>query len=662
MYEASGTETAWRTWASQPPVWRPPADAMARTHLGRFLTKMGLSSVKELREKAAQDPAWFWTQVEKDLSWPWLEPYHTTLDISDGIPWPHWFLGGRTNWALAVERRGQSGPTANKPAIVAESESGQIQTWTYHSFITAANQLAQGLRKQWRIVPGDTVGLLLPMIGQAAVALLALAKLGAIAVPLFSGYGAEAVRQRLDDAGARCVIVADGVMRRGRVVVMKTVIDAVAETLPALKHVLVVRHTGNEVAWHPARDIWWDELTASADPQEPSFTDSLRPDSPCLLLYTSGTTGKPKGTVHGHAGFPMKAAQDMWHAFDVGSDDVLCWITDLGWMMGPWLIIGGLIRGATVVLYDGAPDYPDPQRLWRLTDRHQVTVMGMAPTLVRGLMAQPQGRPEASLPSLRVLGSTGEPWDPASWFWLFEHVGHSRCPIINYSGGTEIGGGILGGTLLEPNYPCGFSGPIPGMAAEVVDESGEPIHDAVGELVIRQPWPGMTQGFWGARERYLDAYWRQCPGVWVHGDWAVSTHQGPWFILGRSDDTIKVAGKRVGPAEIETILLSDPHVVEAAVIGMPDPVKGEVLAGFVVAAPGAEVAVDWNKSLADRIAMAMGKPLRPAYIITVPALPKTRNGKIMRRVIRAIAMGLPAGDLSSMDNPEAISALPRLPS
>lgn len=650
---------SWRQWAEEKPAWTPPDNAMQATHLGKFLASHRLHSVQELREKAAKEPAWFWQSVEKSLEWPWLHPYSEVLSMPAGKPWPRWFRGGITNWALAVDHKGSSPELKDRPAVVAQSESGQVSTWTYSELLHDANRFARALQRQWDIRPGDTVGVMLPMIGPAAVALLGLAKLGAIAVPLFSGYGAEAVAQRLQDAGARYAIVADGVIRRGRLIPIQPVMDAAARRLPMLEHLIIVRYAGNDIVWNPGRDVWWHELDDASHSIAP-ITRPLAPDAPCLLLYTSGTTGQPKGTVHSHAGFPIKAAQDLAHAFDVGPGDVLCWMTDLGWMMGPWAIIGALVRGAAVVLYDGAPDYPDADRVWKLIDQHRVSVMGMAPTLVRGLMSQSAGSNSKALTSLRVLGSSGEPWDPESWHWLFTNIGQSRCPIINYSGGTEIGGGILGGTLLEPCYPCGFSGPIPGMDAEVVNERGEEVQDEVGDLVIRQPWPGMTNGFWKAPERYLAAYWQRWPELWTHGDWAVNTSHGPWFILGRADDTIKVAGKRVGPAEVEAVLMQDPSVLEAAVVGLPDPIKGEVLAGFVVLAEGESLSAERQTALAERVAASLGKPLKPAYVAALPSLPKTRNGKIMRRVVRAVTLGESAGDLSSLDNPESVASIPRL--
>jgi acetyl-CoA synthetase len=327
-------------------------------------------------------------------------------------------------------------------------------------------------------------------------------------------------------------------------------------------------------------------------------------------------------------------------------------------MMGPWLILGSLLLGGTMVLYEGAPDTPGPDRLWRMVADHKVTIMGVSPTLVRGLMAAGDDLPgRHDLSSLRVLGGTGEPWNPGPFKWYFEKVGGGRIPVINYTGGTEISGGILCGNVLSRLRPCSFAGPLPGMAADVLDEQGHSVREQVGELAIRQPWPGMTRGFWGDNERYLETYWSRFPGVWVHGDWAYVADDGLWYVLGRSDDTIKIAGKRLGPAEVESVLVGSPDVAEAAAIGVPDELKGEVLVCFVVLRPGVGAGPELARRLMDMVAGALGKPLRPQAVEFVVELPRTRNAKILRRVVKAVYLGMEPGDLSSLENPSAIEAI-----
>ncbi|MDP9362724.1 MAG: AMP-binding protein, partial [Chloroflexota bacterium] len=419
---------------------------------------------------------------------------------------------------------------------------------------------------------------------------------------------------------------------------------------------LVVRRTGEDVAWTEGRDSWWDEALAGQPESCP--TEETDADDPYMVIYTSGTTGRPKGAVHVHAGFPIKAAHDLAYCFDLQEDDVLFWLTDLGWMMGPWAIGGGLMLGATLLLFEGTPDFPAPDRLWRLVDDHRVTTLGVAPTAIRALMAQgTDWVRRRDLSSLRVLGSTGETWNPGPWRWYFEEVGGGRCPIINYSGGTETGGGIVGCTTIQPQKPCAFTGPVPGMDADVVDDAARPVRGAVGELVVRQPWVGMTRGFWRDSPRYLETYWSRFPDVWVHGDWAEIDEDGFWFIRGRSDDTLKVAGKRVGPAEVESAATAHPAVREAAAIGVPHEVKGEEVVVFAVLRPGHEATPALGDEVRRTVAARLGAALRPAAVRFVGDLPKTRNAKIMRRVIRAAYLGQPPGDTSALENPAAVSEI-----
>jgi acetyl-CoA synthetase len=497
------------------------------------------------------------------------------------------------------------------------------------------------------------------MTPEIVVALLAIAKIGAVILPLFSGYGSGAVASRLVDAEAKALFTADGFFRRGKAVWMKPIADEAAAQVPSLKHMIVFKRAGIDVPFDPQRDHWWHTLVASQPVEAP--TEVTQAEDPLMIIYTSGTTGRPKGAVHTHCGFPVKAAQDMAFGTDLHPGQRLYWITDMGWMMGPWLAFGALLLGSTLIIYDGAPDYPGPDRLWAMVARHQITTLGVSPTLIRALI--PHGEApfrQHDLSSLRYFASTGEPWNPDPWLWLFEKVGQGRLPIINYSGGTEISGGIVMGNPLLPIKPCSFSAPCPGMAADVFDEDGHSVRKQVGELVIKAPWIGMTRGFWRDPQRYEETYWSRWPGVWLHGDFAAVDDDGLWYILGRSDDTIKVAGKRLGSAEVESILVSHPAVVEAAAIAIPDEIKGNAVVVFCVLEPGRAPSDALQNELKEMMVITLGKPLAPKEILFLNDLPKTRNAKVMRRMIRAAYLGQDPGDTSSLVNPEAVAEIQSL--
>jgi acetyl-CoA synthetase len=502
---------------------------------------------------------------------------------------------------------------------------------------------------------GDVAALFMPMMPETVIALLAVVKLGGIILPLFSGYGAAAVAERLRDSEAKFLFTVDGFYRRGQSVVIKTVADE-AVSVSSVRHVLVLKRLGNSIPWTQGRDLWWDEEVGRQSAEaETEHTDA---EDPMMIIYTSGTTGRPKGAVHTHCGFPIKAAQDMMLGFDVRQEDCLYWVTDMGWMMGPWEVFGATLLGATMVLYEGASDFPGPDRLWSLAQRHRVSILGVSPTLIRSLMRHGIGPAKRhDLSSLRILGSTGEPWNPEPWLWYFRTAGEGRLPIINYSGGTETSGGLVMGNVLTALKPCAFSGPVPGIAADVVNEEGLSVRGQVGELVVRRPWIGMTRGFWKDPERYVQTYWNRFPDVWVHGDWAAVDEDGLWYILGRSDDTIKIAGKRLGPAEVESVLVGHPAVSEAAAVGVPDPIKGEALVCFCVLKPGNTVSETLREELRTRVAEHLGKPLKPEVLRFVDDLPKTRNAKIMRRIIRAAYLNNDPGDLSALENPQSVEAV-----
>jgi len=623
------------------PVWYPSAEQVRDTRLFRYMETLGFDAYEAFYRYSVEEAEDFYHQFFAHLGLPWRKAY--TRVIEGGFPFPRFFVGGRLNLVEACLRH-----DPERLALVYEAEDGKVRSLTYGELQAEVARVAAGLRALG-VGRGDRVGLWLPMGLEAATLLLATAWMGAIAIPIFSGYAAEAASVRLKDAEAKLLAVQDGFQRRGRRVELLPEARK-AQGLSGTEKLLVVRRLGLPLE---AGEADYRELLGEAFPPE-----EMGSMDPFMLIYTSGTTGRPKGTVHYHAGFPLKAALDLALLFDLREEDRLFWFTDLGWMMGPWAILGGLILGGTVFLYDGAPDYPGPDRLWRMVAAHRITHLGLSPTLVRALIPFGEAPLEGhDLSALRVLGSTGEPWNLEAYLWFFQTVGRERLPIVNYSGGTEVAGGILGNVLLKPIKPMGFNTAVPGMKAAVLDEEGRPVVGKVGELAVLAPWPGMTQGFWRDEARYLDTYFAKAPGVWVHGDLALLDEEGHFFILGRSDDTLKVAGKRVGPAEVETAATRHPALREAAAIGVPHPVKGEAIVLFAVLKPGFSPSEDLALEVAEKVAEALGRPLRPERVLFVPDLPKTRNAKVMRRVIRAAFLGQDPGDLSALENPEAVRAI-----
>ncbi len=627
------------------------------SRLYRFIERHDLRDYDTLYRRSVEDPAWFWGAVAADLGLEWIRSYRQVLDLSRGIPWARWFTGGQTNLvANCLDRHVRAG-RGERPAIIWEGEDGSVRTLTYEQLSEEVCRMAGALRGLG-LGKGDVAGVFMPMVPETVIATLALSRIGAIYVPIFSGYAPAAVATRLADCGARVLFTADGFTRRGQPVEMKRVADEAVAQVKSVERVIVTRRLGNRVPWTAGRDLWWHDAVRNYPTS--ARLEAMDPEDPFMIIYTSGTTGRPKGTVHVHMGFPLKGTMDMAYCFDVRPTDRVFWYTDIGWMMGPWLIIGTLTLGATMILYDGTPDHPAPERLWEIVERHKVTVLGISPTAIRALMRHGSELPHRhDLSSLRILGSTGEPWNPEPWTWYFEHIGGGRLPVMNYSGGTEISGGIVGCDPLHPQVPTAFTGPILGIAADVYDERGRPVRGEVGELVITQPWPGMTRGFWRDPDRYIETYWSRWPRVWVHGDWVRIDEDGFWYILGRSDDTLNIAGKRIGPAEVESALVTHPAVSEAAAIGVPHDIKGEVIVCFAVLRPGYAPSDALRAELKQTAAAHLGKALAPEDIRFVRDLPKTRNAKIMRRVIRARYLGRDPGDLSSLENPQAVEDIPQ---
>ena len=630
------------------PVWFPGDPSV--TNVGRFMAVEGVATFDELRARSVAEPEWFWDAVVRFLDVPFATPYRSVVDTSQGIPWATWFDGGRLNVAeLCVDRHAAGDPDG--PALVWEGEDGEVREWTWSRLRAEADGLAALLAERG-VGEGDRVGIFLPMLPETVAALLGVMKVGAVFLPLFSGYGAPAVVDRLVDAEAKALVMADGTVRRGRVVDMGSVAVEAAARVPTLETVVAVRRLpGGGVV--PDGALAWPGPAA-----EPFPTAMVDSEHMLFIAYTSGTTGRPKGTVAVHAGFGVKVAEEATFQFDLTPADTLFWLTDMGWIMGPWEVVGTLAVGATLALFDGAPDWPGPDRLWAFLARHRVTVVGLSPTFIRALMPHGDAPVRAhDLSALRALASTGEPWNLDPWLWYFHVVGGGRCPVVNVSGGTEVGACFLTPHPVEPLKPMSLGGPALGMAMDVYDDDGRPVRGRVGELVCTRPWPGMTRGLYKDPDRYLETYWSRWPDVWVHGDWASVDEDGAWFLHGRSDDTIKLAGKRLGPAEVESALVSHPLVVEAAAVGVPDEVKGEALWCFVVLVPGTEVTEALRADVTQVVGERLGRPFLPSAVRFVTALPKTRNAKVLRRAVRAVALGLDPGDLSSLEDPATLDAI-----
>ena len=637
-------------------VWRPTEEYIERANVTRFMRAHGIDTYEDLVARSQQDIEWFWDAVVRDLGIEFFEPYERVLDVSEGIPWAKWFVGGTVNLAH-VTCDTWAARTPQATAILWEGENGEVRRVSYAELRDMADRLAAGLRSLG-VGRGDAVGVFMPMAPETVAATVACAKLGAVYLPIFSGYAPDAVATRLADAGATVLITADGFLRRGTSVNMKEIADEAADAAPSVQHVVTWARLGRaDATSRRGRDVRWDELL-EAHPG-PFETLPLASEHPLFIAYTSGTTGRPKGSVHVHGGFTVKITQEVAYQADLHQDEVLFWVTDLGWIMGPWEIVGAGALGATVFLYEGAPNYPEPDRVWRMVADHGISTLGISPTLIRALIpAGDQWVEEHDLSSLRILGSTGESWNPEPYMWFLEKVGGGRCPIINISGGTEVGACFLSPLPITELKPTTLRGPALGMAVDVWGPDGRPVPAGeVGELVCTKPWPAMTRGVWGDPDRYLETYWSRWPGVWVHGDWASIDEDGFWFLHGRSDDTMNIAGKRLGPAEVESALTEHHAVAESAAVGVPHEVKGESIWCFVITKPGHATDDALVTELKAIVARHLGKAFTPERVVFVDELPKTRSAKILRRAIRATVLRQDPGDLSSLENPTAIEKI-----
>jgi acetyl-CoA synthetase len=615
-------------------VWSPSPELVERANITRLMRRLGCADFHELHYLSVDDPERFWPELIDDLGLDFSQPWDRVVDVSDGPEWAKWFVGARLNVAANCVHRWRD---LTGDAAVFRGEDGTRSALTWKELSRQVTQVAEAL-VELGVREGDRVALFLPMSPAVAVASHACAHIGAVQVPVFSGFAAPAIAARLEDSQAKAVICADWSYRRGKRVEMLATLEQANDGGAAV------------LVW--GRENGWPELVT----KQPGALEPLQVDSeaPYLLAYTSGTTGRPKGALHVQGGFLVSIAREVAYQTDVKRGDRVFFSTDMGWIMGPWTVVGAGAVGATVIYAEGAPDWP-PDRLWATVEAERVTMLGVSPTLIRALV--PKGEPGQDLSSLEAICTTGEPWNRDPYLWLFEHAGDGRVPIVNISGGTEVGACFLSTCIVEPIKPVALGFPALGEDMDVVDGQGRSLRGEVGELVCRRPWPGMTRGVWRDPERYLETYWRRFPGVWTHGDWASVDEDGYWYLHGRSDDTLNIAGKRIGPAELESAAVASGLVAEAAAVGIPHEVKGETAWIFCVAKPDAEPDAEL---VADAVANELGKAFKPERIVWVSALPKTRSAKIVRRAVRAKAIGEDPGDLSSLENPESLEEIESL--
>lgn len=639
-------------------VYEPDRETVESTNVYEFMERYDIEDYDALIERS-QDVEWFWDELVEYLGIDFYEEYDRVRDDTEGPQFTDWYPGGTINIAHnTVDRHAApDSPTRNAVATIWEGEDGTVREVTYHELHREANQVANALVERG-IETGDTVGLYMPMVPEVVSILYGCFKAGAIAVPIFSGFGVDATATRIGDAECSVLFTGDGFRRRGSNVILKNAADEAIETAGHVEHTIVYDRLGADVPWDDNRDEWWAEAVGSCSD---SFeTRELDASDESMLLYSSGTTGMPKGIVHTHAGIQMQCAKEIYFGFDHKPGDRFFWVSDIGWMMGPWTLIGNHTFGGTVFIYEGAPDYPEPDRFWEMIDRHKLSVFGISPTAIRALRKQGNGwLSDHDLSSLRLLGSTGEPWDPESWQWFFENVGNGEIPIINISGGTEICGCFLMPLPGMALKPCTLGKPGLGMAVDVVNNAGESVADdnERGFLVARDSCPSMTKSLWSGDERYLEEYWSTFEDMWDHGDWAQKDEDGFWFLHGRADDALNVAGRKVGPAEVEGALMDSDSVNQAVAIGAEDATTGTAVVAYVITETDVEESDDLRARLRERVGETLGKPFRPREVLFVDEFPKTQSGKIIRRAIESVYNDEDLGDLSSIENPDALERI-----
>jgi len=614
-----------------------------------------ISSLEQLSQKANSNLEWFWKEVEQYIGITWDKPYNKVLDLSKGLQFSKWFTQGRTNiYKSSVEKFSKINP--DKIAYTFVSEDGTTSKLTYLELDKKVCKLANAL-KLLGVQKGDVIAIYLPMMEESILAILASAKIGAVQTVIFSGYSSESLQIRLQDCNAKILIVSDGFQRKGKGISQKNIItNAIKNT--NIKKIIVVPYKGIDVYEKSKNTLNYNDLVSSqSDICQTEITES---EDPLFILYTSGTTGKPKGVVHVHGGFSVFAGYQAAFLIDTTENDIILWPADIGWITGlVWNVYGLLIQGASAVIYDGAIDFPNFNRIWDMLQFFGVTIFGISPTAVR-IFKKNNVQPQAlhSLDKIKNIPTTGEPLDEDSWRWLYEKVGNKKIPIMNLSGGTEIGGAMLSvfpGMKLKPStvgIPC------PGMNLDVYDDNGNPVREKDGYLVIKSTWPAMTRGLLNDNQRYLQTYWSRFENIWFHGDYVFVDSDGLWYMKGRADDVINISGHRMSTSEIEHTAISHRKISDAASIAIPDDITGEAIVLFIVPEGGKEENLE--NEISRHISEKIGKLAKPKFVYVLSDLPKTRTGKIMRRLLKAKLLNLVLGDLSSLENPQVLDEIPKL--
>ncbi|MBO8179374.1 MAG: acetate--CoA ligase [Archaeoglobus sp.] len=633
-------------------VFHPPKELVEKSNIKQFMDKHDIKDEDELRKKALENPEWFWSEMAKEVGIEWFSEPEKVLEWDP--PYVKWFVGAKYNIVHdALDKQAEL--RKNKVAYIWEGENGDVRKITYGELYREVNKLANAL-KEFGVKKGDRVAIYLPMIPELPIAMLACAKIGAIHTDVFSGFSPMALRDRINDAEAKLLITADGFYRRGSIIHLKEEADKALEGAPSVEKVIVARRVGTDPPMKEGRDYWWDDVTRGQSKEcEREVMDA---NDTLFILYTSGTTGKPKGVMHAHGGYAVGTAATLKFVLDLKENDVYWCTADIGWITGhSYIVYAPLILGATSVIYCGAPDYPKPDRWWEIIEKYGVTVFYTAPTAIRMFMRLGEEWVEKhDLSSLRLLGSVGEPINPEAWYWYYKHIGKERCPIMDTWWQTETGHFIIAPLPTTPLKPGSATKPFPGIEVDVFDEEGNSLYgkDIGGYLVIKKPWPGMLRGVWRNPERYFKTYWEKFKDVYLTGDAARVDEDGYFWIQGRLDDVLNVAGHRIGNSEVESALVSHPAVSEAAVVGRPHEVKGEAIVAFVILRKGYQPSEELKEELREHVARVLGKIARPDEIYFVPDLPKTRSGKIMRRLVKAKLTKGTIGDTSTLMNPEAL--------